>query len=109
MISDDRLHKTRFCKKRGGGLTKTFLINRGVGTKEGGLERFRILTGGGGAGGQKEGVNSLGGGVIAWCPLCYKLSRYKCCIKVPPCVAKFPIYENNELLKVQHYPETITF
>ena len=42
MISDDRLHKTRFCKKEGG-LTKTFLIKRGVGAKGGGLERFRIL------------------------------------------------------------------
>ena len=44
MISDDRLHKTRFCKKRGG-LTKTFFIKRGVGEK-GGLERFCIFRGG---------------------------------------------------------------
>ena len=50
IISDDRLHKTRFCKKKGGGLTKTFLIKREVGAK-GGRERFRILRGGGGAGG----------------------------------------------------------
>ena len=44
MISDDRLHKTRFCNKKGG-LTKTFLIKWGVGAK-GGLERFRILRAG---------------------------------------------------------------
>ena len=36
MIFDDRLHKTRFCKKKWG-LTKTFLIKRGVGAKGGGL------------------------------------------------------------------------
>ena len=43
-ISDDRIHKTRFCKK--GGLTKIFLIKREVGAKGGGgLEQFRILRG----------------------------------------------------------------
>ena len=43
MISDDRLHKTRFCKK--GGLTKTFLIKRGVGAKGGGgLNNFDYKT-----------------------------------------------------------------
>ena len=41
MISDGRLHKTRFCKKKGR-LTKTFLMKTGVGAK-GGLERFGIL------------------------------------------------------------------
>ena len=46
MISDDRLNKTRFCKKKGRGLTKTFLIKKGVGAK-GGLERFCILRRGG--------------------------------------------------------------
>ena len=56
MISDDGLHKTRFCTKRG--LTKTFLIKRGVGAK-GRLERFRILTGEGGR--QKEGATFLRG------------------------------------------------
>ena len=45
MISDDRLHKTRFSKKGGGGLTKTFLIKRGARAKGGGLEGFRILKG----------------------------------------------------------------
>ena len=50
MISDDRLHKTRFFKK--GRLTKTLLIIMGGGwSKRGGLEQFRILKGGG----QKEG------------------------------------------------------
>ena len=39
MRSDDRLHKIRFCKKRGG-LTKTFLMKRGVGAKGGGLNDF---------------------------------------------------------------------
>ena len=47
MISDDRLHKTRFCKKKRGGPTKTFFIKSGIGAKGGGLERFRILRGGG--------------------------------------------------------------
>ena len=64
MISDDGLHKTRFCTKRG--LTKTFLIKRGVGAK-GRLERFRILTGEGGR--QKEGGDFFKGGFIRWCPL----------------------------------------
>ena len=54
--------KQNFVKK--GGLTKTFLTKRGVGAK-GGLERFRILSGG-----QKAGVIFLrGGGFIPWCPL----------------------------------------
>ena len=45
--------KQDFVKK--GGLTKTFLIKRGVGAKGGGLEQFRILRGVGGGGvGQKE-------------------------------------------------------
>ena len=44
MISDDRLHKTGFCKEKGGRVTKTFLIKREVGEK-GGLERFHILRG----------------------------------------------------------------
>ena len=43
-ISDDRLHKTRFCKKKGG-LTKMFLTKRGVGAKGGGLNDF-IFSGG---------------------------------------------------------------
>ena len=50
MLSEEGLHKTRFCKNRGGGgggggLTKTFLIKGGgVGAKGGGgLERFCIL------------------------------------------------------------------
>ena len=55
MIPDDRLHKTRFCKK---GWWLTFLIKRGVGAKGGGLEQFCILRGGG----QKEGVTFLGDG-----------------------------------------------
>ena len=58
MISDDRIHKTRFCKKRGG-LTKTFLIKRGVGAK-GGLERFHILRRG--LAKKRGGVTFLGGG-----------------------------------------------
>ena len=58
MISDDRLHKTRFCKKKVG-LTKTFLIKRGVGAK-GGLERFRILRG---------ALTKKAGFFIPWCPL----------------------------------------
>ena len=56
MISDDRLHKTRFCKKRGP--NQNFPHKEGGWSKRGGgLERFRILTGGGGVGGfgQKEG------------------------------------------------------
>ena len=53
MISDDRLHKKRFCKKKGG-LIKTFLIKRGVGARGGGLERFHILRGGFC---QKEGID----------------------------------------------------
>ena len=40
MISDNRLHKTRFCEKKGGGLTKAFLIKRGVGAKGRGLNNF---------------------------------------------------------------------
>ena len=44
MISDDRLHKARFCEKKGG-LTKAFLIKRWVGAKGEGLEQFRILRG----------------------------------------------------------------
>ena len=47
MISDNRLHKTRFCKKRKGGLPKTFLIKRGLGAKGGGLEQLRTLREGG--------------------------------------------------------------
>ena len=44
MISDNKLHKTRFCKKKEVGLTKTFLIKRGLGAKGGEeLERFCIL------------------------------------------------------------------
>ena len=65
IISDDRLHKTRFCKKKGGGLTKTFLVKRGVRAK-GGLERFRILRGGGLA--KKRGVTFLRGGVHTLVP-----------------------------------------
>ena len=54
MISDDRLHKTRLCKK-------TILINQNFPQEEGwsngggGLERFRILRGVD----QKEGVTFL--------------------------------------------------
>ena len=43
MISDDRLHKTRFCKKKGGGgLTKTFLVphKEGGWSAKGGLNDF---------------------------------------------------------------------
>ena len=58
MIPGDRPHKTKFCKKTGGGgLTKTFLIKRGVGAKGGELEQFHILRGVG----QKEGVTFLRG------------------------------------------------
>ena len=64
-ISDDRLYKTRFCKKKkGGGLTKTFLIKRVVGAKMGGgegLERFLILRGRGVCG-QKERGDFFKGG-----------------------------------------------
>ena len=41
MISNDRLHKIRFCRKKGE-LTKTFLIKRGVGAK--GLAKKRGVT-----------------------------------------------------------------
>ena len=58
MISDNRLHKTRFYER----LTKTVLIKTGVGAKakEGGLERFHILRGVG----QKEGVTIRKVGVL---------------------------------------------
>ena len=62
--------KQDFVKK--GGLTKTFLIKRGVGAKGGGLEQFRILRGVGGGLAKKSGVTFLGkggGGFIPWCPL----------------------------------------
>ena len=49
-ISDDRLHKTRFCKKEGGGANQNFPHKEGakdwgIGAKRWGLERFRILKG----------------------------------------------------------------
>ena len=54
MISDDRLHKTRFCKKKCGANQK--FSHKEVGwSKRGGLERLRILRGGGFS--QKEGGN----------------------------------------------------
>ena len=49
--------KQDFVKK--GGLTKTFLIKRGVGGKRGGYERFRILRG---DLAKKRVVTFLGGG-----------------------------------------------
>ena len=49
--------KQDFVKK--GGLTKTFLIKRGVGAKGGGLERFCILRGGGQKDGEGGGVHTL--------------------------------------------------
>ena len=70
MISDDKLHKTRFCKKRGE-LSKTFLIKKGVGAKGGGLERFRILRGEWGGGWPKRGGGDFfKDAFIPWCPLC---------------------------------------
>ena len=60
MMSDGRLHKTRFCKKKGGP-TKTFLIKRGL-EQKGELEPFCILRGGGAGGlAKKRGVNFLRG------------------------------------------------
>ena len=59
MISDDRLHRTRFCKK-GGGLTKTFLIKRGIGAKGGALT-ISYFEGGVGLA-KKKGVTFLRGG-----------------------------------------------
>ena len=56
MTSDNRLHKTRFCKKKGGGLTKTFLIRRGLEQKGGDCT---ILHFEGLGGSQKEGVRGL--------------------------------------------------
>ena len=50
MISDDRLHQIRFCKKKRGG--QNFLHKGGGLEQKGGFERFRILRGGVG---QKEG------------------------------------------------------
>ena len=46
MISEDRLHKTRFCKKKEG-YPKLSPLRGGDGGLEqkGGLERFRILRG----------------------------------------------------------------
>ena len=52
--------KQDFVKK--GGLTKTFLIKRGVGAKGGGLEQFRILRGVGEGLAKKSGVTFLGKG-----------------------------------------------
>ena len=71
MISDNRLHKTRFCKKRGA--NQNCPHKEGVGAKEGGgLERFHILRGRGGVG-QKEGVTlAKKRRVIPWCPLCIR-------------------------------------
>ena len=49
MISDDRLHKTRFCKKKEGGcggVNQNFPHKEGGWSKRGGLEQFRILRGG---------------------------------------------------------------
>ena len=54
MIPDDRLHKTRFCKKKGGGG-----VNQNFPDKEGGLERFCFLRG---EVGQKDGGDFLRGG-----------------------------------------------
>ena len=46
MISDDRLHKTRFCKKKGGGANQNFQHKEGGWSKMGReLEKFRILRG----------------------------------------------------------------
>ena len=42
MISDDRLHKTRFCKKREGA-NQNFSHKEGGWSKRRGLEQFRIL------------------------------------------------------------------
>ena len=62
MISDDRLHKARFCKKRRGGegaAKQNFPYKEGVGAKGGGvLERFCILRE---WGWPKTGMTFLGG------------------------------------------------
>ena len=46
MISDDRPHKTRFCKKKGAA-DQNFPYKKGGWSKGGGLERFHFFKGGG--------------------------------------------------------------
>ena len=76
MISDDRLHKTRFCKN--GGANQNFPHKQGGWSKRGGgLERFCILKGGlakkrgmtflrGGGGGSYPGAHY--GNTVRWMP-----------------------------------------
>ena len=66
-ISDDRLHKTRFCKKKGGGANQNFPHKEGGWSKREGLGRFRILK----RGLPKKRGDFLRGEFIPWCLQCY--------------------------------------
>ena len=63
MISDDRLHKTRFCKQ--GGANQNYPHKEGGWSKRGSLNDF-VFFGGGVT--KKSGVTFLGGGVHALVP-----------------------------------------